>query len=317
MSQPVTPEHLRLQAASRPGSHWRRWGPYVSDRAWGTVREDYSKDGQAWEYFPHDHARSRAYRWNEDGIAGICDRKQEICLALALWNGQDPILKERFFGLTGPGGQSRRGRQGVLLLPRLDADPFLHADAVQVPAAGLPVRRPGRPQSRPHARRTRVRTDRHRHLRRPPLLRRHGRIRQGRRGRPADADHHRQPRPRHRAAARAPDGVVSQHVVVVARRGEARTAGPSADRRGLGAAGRDAAVRHALRVLRGPAAAAVHRERDQHPAPVRRPGRPGLPQGCDQRFPGAGRDGRDQRRRASAPRRQRTTRSTCPPAAST
>ena len=104
MSQPLTPEHLRVQAASRPGSHWRRWGPYLSDRAWGTVREDYSKDGQAWEYFPHDHARSRAYRWNEDGIAGLCDRKQEICLALALWNGQDPILKERFFGLTGPEG---------------------------------------------------------------------------------------------------------------------------------------------------------------------------------------------------------------------
>ena len=71
MTQPRTPEHLRLEAASRPGNHWRRWGPYVSDRAWGTVREDYSRDGRAWEYFPHDHARSRAYRWNEDGIAGI------------------------------------------------------------------------------------------------------------------------------------------------------------------------------------------------------------------------------------------------------
>ncbi len=196
-----------------------------------------------------------------------------------------------------PRGQPRRGRQGVLLLPRLDADPFLHADAVQVPAAGLPVRRTGRAQSRPHARRARVRADRHRHLRRPPLLRRHGRIRQGRRGRPADADHHRQPRPRGRAAARAADGVVPQHVVVVLGRGEARTAGASADGRGLGAAGRDAAVRHALRVLRGAAAAAVHRERDQHPPPVRRPRRPGLPQGRDQRFPGAGRHGRDQRRR--------------------
>jgi hypothetical protein len=104
MSQPRTAEHLRLEAARSRDSHWRRWGPYVSDRAWGTVREDYSKDGTAWEYFPHDHARSRAYRWNEDGIAGVCDRKQEICLALALWNGRDPILKERFFGLTGPEG---------------------------------------------------------------------------------------------------------------------------------------------------------------------------------------------------------------------
>ena len=104
MSVPRTAEHLRLQAAASPRSPWRRWGPYVSDRAWGTVREDYSKDGRAWEYFPHDHARSRAYRWNEDGIAGICDRKQEICLALTLWNEHDPILKERFFGLTGPEG---------------------------------------------------------------------------------------------------------------------------------------------------------------------------------------------------------------------
>ena len=84
--------------------HWKRWGPYVSDRAWGTVREDYSPYGTAWEYFPHDHARSRAYRWNEDGLAGISDRHQEVCLALALWNGRDPILKERLFGLTGNEG---------------------------------------------------------------------------------------------------------------------------------------------------------------------------------------------------------------------
>ncbi len=84
--------------------HWKRWGPYVSDRAWGTVREDYSPDGTAWEYLPHDHARSQAYRWNEDGLAGISDRHQEVCLALALWNGRDAILKERLFGLTGNEG---------------------------------------------------------------------------------------------------------------------------------------------------------------------------------------------------------------------
>jgi hypothetical protein len=84
--------------------HWKRWGPYVSDRAWGTVREDYSPYGTAWEYLPHDHARSRAYRWNEDGLAGISDRHQEVCLALALWNERDPILKERLFGLTGNEG---------------------------------------------------------------------------------------------------------------------------------------------------------------------------------------------------------------------
>jgi hypothetical protein len=83
---------------------WRRWGPYLSERAWGTVREDYSADGDAWSSFPHDHARSRAYRWSEDGLGGICDEEQLLCVAFAFWNGQDPILKERIFGLTGPQG---------------------------------------------------------------------------------------------------------------------------------------------------------------------------------------------------------------------
>src|SRR5271165_3396189 len=83
---------------------WRTWGPYLSERAWGTVREDYSEHGTAWDYVAHDHARSKAYRWNEDGIAGISDRHQKICFAIALWNGRDPILKERLFGLTGNEG---------------------------------------------------------------------------------------------------------------------------------------------------------------------------------------------------------------------
>ncbi len=100
----MTAEHRRLEEARSRAVHWKRWGPYVSDRAWGTVREDYSDWGHAWDAFPHDHARSRAYRWNEDGLAGVCDRHQEICLALALWNGRDPILKERLFGLTGTEG---------------------------------------------------------------------------------------------------------------------------------------------------------------------------------------------------------------------
>jgi hypothetical protein len=97
-------EQKRLDESRSHHSYWKRWGPYVSERAWGTVREDYSATGEAWEFFPHDHARSRAYRWNEDGIAGICDRHQMICLALSLWNGNDPILKERLFGLTGNEG---------------------------------------------------------------------------------------------------------------------------------------------------------------------------------------------------------------------
>src|ERR1700712_1261875 len=98
-----TAEGLRLQAAAR-GEGWRRWGPYVSDRQWGTVREDYSEGGTAWDYFPHDHARSRAYRWGEDGLLGISDNHQRLCFALALWNEKDPILKERLFGLTGNEG---------------------------------------------------------------------------------------------------------------------------------------------------------------------------------------------------------------------
>jgi hypothetical protein len=100
----VTAEHARLLEVPHGRAPWRRWGPYLSERGWGTVREDYSADGDAWSYFPHDHARSRAYRWNEDGLAGICDDRQILCLALALWNGRDPILKERVFGLTGHEG---------------------------------------------------------------------------------------------------------------------------------------------------------------------------------------------------------------------
>ena len=100
----MTAEQRRLDESNARTKHWKRWGPYLSERAWGTVREDYSANGTAWEYFPHDHARSRAYRWNEDGIAGICDRHQYVCFALALWNGRDPILKERIFGLTGNEG---------------------------------------------------------------------------------------------------------------------------------------------------------------------------------------------------------------------
>jgi hypothetical protein len=100
----MTHEEVRLQESRERTKHWKRWGPYLSERAWGTVREDYSPYGTAWDYLLHDHARSRAYRWNEDGIAGICDRHQYICFAVALWNGRDPILKERIFGLTGSEG---------------------------------------------------------------------------------------------------------------------------------------------------------------------------------------------------------------------
>jgi hypothetical protein len=100
----MTPEEQRLEESHQRTKHWKRWGPYLSERQWGTVREDYSPNGTAWEYFPHDHARSRVYRWGEDGIGGISDRHQRCCFALTLWNGRDHILKERLFGLTGDEG---------------------------------------------------------------------------------------------------------------------------------------------------------------------------------------------------------------------
>ena len=117
----MNPERLRLEQNARREKHWRRWGPYLAERAWGTVREDYSADGDAWNYFPHDHARSRVYRWNEDGIAGISDNRQRICFALALWNGRDPILKERLFGLTG--SQGNHGEDVKELYYYLDSTP--------------------------------------------------------------------------------------------------------------------------------------------------------------------------------------------------
>jgi hypothetical protein len=99
-----TPEHVRLTEDAARKADWRRWGPYLSERQWGTVREDYSHDGDAWRYFPHEHARMRAYRWGEDGLLGFCDRRSRLCFALALWNHADPFLKERLFGLTNPEG---------------------------------------------------------------------------------------------------------------------------------------------------------------------------------------------------------------------
>src|SRR5215468_10590509 len=106
MAQPRPPsaERRRLDEDRARTKNWKRWGPYLAERQWGTVREDYSADGTVWTYFSHDHARSRAYRWGEDGLLGICDREGRLCFALALWNEHDPILKERLFGLCGPEG---------------------------------------------------------------------------------------------------------------------------------------------------------------------------------------------------------------------
>ncbi|GIW77729.1 MAG: hypothetical protein KatS3mg104_2792 [Phycisphaerae bacterium] len=100
----MTAEHRRLEPDLERHRNWKRWGPYLSERPWGTVREDYSENGDYWNYFPHDHARSRAYRWGEDGLLGITDHECRLCFGLALWNEKDPILKERLFGLTGAEG---------------------------------------------------------------------------------------------------------------------------------------------------------------------------------------------------------------------
>ena len=151
----MTSEELRLEDSRDRKAHWKRWGPYLSERAWGTVREDYSADGTAWEYLPHDHARSRAYRWNEDGLAGICDRHQKICFALALWNGRDPILKERLFGLTG--NEGNHGEDVKECYFYLDSTPthsymkYLY----KYPQAAFPYERLRRRKSRAAARRSR------------------------------------------------------------------------------------------------------------------------------------------------------------------
>ena len=121
MKPNLNAEHQRLEAQHQGREHWRLWGPYLAERAWGTVREDYSAGGSAWEHFDHDQARSRAYRWNEDGLGGICDEGQRLCFALALWNGRDPILKERAFGLTG--NQGNHGEDVKEYYFYLDATP--------------------------------------------------------------------------------------------------------------------------------------------------------------------------------------------------
>jgi len=121
MPAKANPEQKRLDEVNARRQPWRKWGPYVSERQWGTVREDYSADGDAWSYFPHDHAPSRAYRWGEDGIGGFCDSKQRLCIAVALWNGKDPILKERMFGLSNR--QGNHGEDVKELYYYLDAAP--------------------------------------------------------------------------------------------------------------------------------------------------------------------------------------------------
>ena len=210
----MTAEQTRLDEAREKKVPWKKWGPYLSERQWGTVREDYSEGGDAWNYFTHDQARSRAYRWGEDGLAGISDDKQRLCFALALVERQGPDPQGTPVRPDQQREQSRRGRQGILLLPRQHADPFVHEVPLQVSAGGLPVRRPRRDQPPPRPARVRVRTARHRRVRPGSLLRRVRRVCQGiARGHP-DPDHRPQPRPRAGRAARPADALVPQPVVL-------------------------------------------------------------------------------------------------------
>ena len=177
------PELTRLQEASayetiRLGQQtgigkkpWRKWGPYLSERQWGTVREDYSQDGNAWDYFTHDQARSRAYHWGEDGLAGISDDKQLLCFSVALWNGKDPILKERMFGLTN--SEANHGEDVKEYYFYLDSTPthsymkYLY----KYPQAAYPYRRSDRDEQAAQSRRHGVRAAGYGNLQRRSLLR--------------------------------------------------------------------------------------------------------------------------------------------------
>ena len=304
---PLDPERERMADAGHleegldGASPWYLWGPYLAERAWGSVREDYSADGDAWAYFPHDHARSRAYRWNEDGMAGLSDVFGRLCLGLALWNGRDPILKERMFGLDQQRGQSRRGRQGLLVVPRRAAD--------RAPgcAGATTTRRPNsrtRSSSRVNRERSklepRVRAARHRRVRRRPLLDRRGRLREGRSDRHPDAGHG------HATPAPTTDTL---HVLPTLWFRNTWSWGDGTPRPSIIATdqGRSLFATHtelgdyALDVGAGPgrqpAPAAVLRERDQPGTPVRPAADHGLPEGRHQRP-------RGQRCRHGRPRRR-------------
>ena len=209
-----TPEHERLEEARTGKAPWKAWGPYLSERQWGTVREDYSQGGDAWDYFSHDQARSRAYRWGEDGIAGICDERQRLCLALALWNGADPILKERMFGLTN--SQGNHGEDVKEYWFYLDSTPthsYLKCQ-YKYPQRAFPYEDLVATNARRGKQEMEYELLDTGDLRRGPLLRRGRRVRQGRPRRHPDAGHRAQPRPGCGVAAPAPDALVSQHVVV-------------------------------------------------------------------------------------------------------
>ena len=192
----VDAERSRLRQADHREVAWRRWGPYVSERAWGSVREDYSADGDAWTNFPFEHARSRTFRWNEDGLAGFCDTEQSLVpRACAL----ERPRRDRQGAPVRPHqrpGQPRRRRQRAVLVRRRHPDPFMDELAIPLPAARVSLRTTRRREREAQPARTGVRDRRHRSVRRRPLLRRRGRLREGRRRRLVRAHHHSQRRAR-------------------------------------------------------------------------------------------------------------------------
>ena len=167
----MNPEQTRLAEADASTKPWRKFGPYVAERQWGTVREDYSATGDAWNFTTHDQARSRAYRWGEEALAGFCDDQQRLCFGLGLWNGQDPILKERLFGLSGTEGNHGEDVKEVYYY--LDATPTHSYQRMlyKYPQHAFPLRVAGAGKCSPRPDEARIRADGHGHLPRKPLLR--------------------------------------------------------------------------------------------------------------------------------------------------
>ena len=206
------PERRRLAEVAQGRRAWYRWGPYLSNRQWGTVREDYSADGDAWRSFPYEQAAARAYRWGEDGLLGLSDDVGDLCLAPAVWNGRDATVKRRLFGLSNPEGN--HGEDVKELYYYLDGTPtasYLKA-LYRYPQAAFPYDELRQANAAPDAAGSGVRAARHGPPRRRPLLRPDRRVRQGRPGGHRGALHGGQPRPGGGARPRAPHAVVPQHV---------------------------------------------------------------------------------------------------------
>lgn len=274
---PMNPEADRLAKSPSPHDAWRAWGPYVSSRQWGTVREDYSPDGEAWTYFPHEHARSRAYRWGEDGIFALCDREQRLCFAPTFWNGADPILKERFFGLTGPqGNHGEDVKEEYWYLEAAPTASWLRA-LYRYPQRAFSLRPPGRRKRPARSPRSGIRTPRYRHLRGGSLFRDRGRLREGFAGRHPHPDHREKLRTRPGPTLDSADAVVPQSLDMGSRATESVGSRHFIHRTPHGSG------RIARRMVAGRPHSRgnpFHRKRNQQHAPLRHAGRLAVHQGC-------------------------------------